>query len=255
MALALMHAMDPVPALPPDRAHWQGFIDRAMAKMPEARFASAREMLLALDRIALAPRPSEPARTMSGEHLIQRLRTLRPAAWLTAAAVLLLVTVLVSGLWYRSSREVPAVVAAPQPATPLLAQAARPEPSFAVVPAMPSDDTGLDDAEDAVELLPELPPGEAALMTATEQIRRHRLTQPAGASAIDSLLEARRVLGPDARITAQAERWISTLHPYLARPCRNATTPPPAPCWRMWKSWRAGFPCKTAQRWANCATA
>ncbi|NLB14871.1 MAG: protein kinase [Gammaproteobacteria bacterium] len=217
VALALMHAMDPVPALPQDRAHWQGFIDRAMAKMPEARFASAREMLLALDRIALAPRPSEPARTMSGEHLIQRLRTLRPAAWLTAAAVLLLVAVLVSGLWYRSSREAPAVAAAPQPATPLVAQVARPEPSSAVVPAMSSDDAGFDDAEEATELPPELPPGEAALMTAAEQIRRHRLTQPAGASAIDSLLEARRVLGPDARITAQAERWISTLHPYLGK--------------------------------------
>lgn len=216
VALALMHAMDPVPALPPDRAHWQNFIDRAMAKMPEARFSSAREMLLALDRIALAPRPAEATRASTAARLLQRLRSVRPAAWLTTAAVLLLMGVLVSGLWYRSSRQAPAVAAAAQPATPVDAPTPS-EPSFAIAPPPPSDATDFDDAEDPADLPPELPPGEAALMTAAEQIRRHRLTQPAGASAIDSLLEAHRLLGPDARITTQAERWFSTLHPYLGK--------------------------------------
>ena len=53
VALALMHAMDPVPQLPADKAHWQGFIDKAMAKAPAQRFASAQDMLDALDQMAI----------------------------------------------------------------------------------------------------------------------------------------------------------------------------------------------------------
>ena len=51
LALALMHAQDAVPRLPPDKRHWQGFIDRAMAKSPAQRFENARQMLQGLERI------------------------------------------------------------------------------------------------------------------------------------------------------------------------------------------------------------
>lgn len=51
LALALMHAQRDIPRLPPAKKHWQGFIDQAMAKDVEQRFASARQMLEALDRI------------------------------------------------------------------------------------------------------------------------------------------------------------------------------------------------------------
>ncbi len=51
LGLALMHAQDPVPRLPPGKAHWQTLIDRAMAKSPGARYASAGEMLHALAAI------------------------------------------------------------------------------------------------------------------------------------------------------------------------------------------------------------
>lgn len=49
LALALMHAQDPVPKLPADKAHWQGFINHAMAKRPEHRFRNAQAMQRALD--------------------------------------------------------------------------------------------------------------------------------------------------------------------------------------------------------------
>lgn len=57
LALALMHAQDPIPRLPPDKAHWQGFIDTAMAKMPDRRFRNAQAMARALEPMArrLAP--------------------------------------------------------------------------------------------------------------------------------------------------------------------------------------------------------
>ncbi len=51
LALAIMHAQDPVPRLPPSRRHWQGLIDRAMAKRPEQRFRNAAAMLRALDHV------------------------------------------------------------------------------------------------------------------------------------------------------------------------------------------------------------
>jgi serine/threonine-protein kinase PpkA len=51
LALALMHAQDPVPRLPPDKAHWQAFVDCAMAKRPEQRFRNAQAMQRALEPI------------------------------------------------------------------------------------------------------------------------------------------------------------------------------------------------------------
>lgn len=51
LSLALMHAQDPVPRLPDEKAHWQGFVDRAMAKQPEQRFRNAQAMQRALEPI------------------------------------------------------------------------------------------------------------------------------------------------------------------------------------------------------------
>jgi hypothetical protein len=64
VAIALAHAEQPVPRLPPMSNGWQGWIDRALAKAPEDRFQSAQEMadaLSALDgRGASVPPPSRP---------------------------------------------------------------------------------------------------------------------------------------------------------------------------------------------------
>jgi len=51
LALAIRHAQDPVPRLPPAKRHWQGFIDRAMAKRPASRFRSAASMTRALNHV------------------------------------------------------------------------------------------------------------------------------------------------------------------------------------------------------------
>ncbi|HEY2344362.1 MAG TPA: protein kinase [Xanthomonadaceae bacterium] len=51
LALALMHAQNPVPRLPPEKRHWQAFIDKAMAKAPEQRYRDAQQMMDALNRI------------------------------------------------------------------------------------------------------------------------------------------------------------------------------------------------------------
>jgi serine/threonine-protein kinase PpkA len=64
LALALMHAQDPIPRLPPEKKHWQPFIDRAMAKSPDNRYRNAQQMLSALNQIA-SGRPPEPAIDLS----------------------------------------------------------------------------------------------------------------------------------------------------------------------------------------------
>ncbi len=51
VSLALMHAQKPVPRLPVAKKHWQGFIDKAMAKSPDDRFQTAQQMLDALDKL------------------------------------------------------------------------------------------------------------------------------------------------------------------------------------------------------------
>ncbi len=56
LGLALMHAQDPIPRLPPERRHWQAFIDRAMAKSPDNRFRNAQQMLASLGQIAIRER-------------------------------------------------------------------------------------------------------------------------------------------------------------------------------------------------------
>jgi serine/threonine-protein kinase PpkA len=70
LGLALMHAQDPIPRLPPERRHWQAFIDRAMAKSPDNRFRNAQQMLGALNQVPIrergaagepAPAPTTPA--------------------------------------------------------------------------------------------------------------------------------------------------------------------------------------------------
>ncbi|HWS78584.1 MAG TPA: bifunctional serine/threonine-protein kinase/formylglycine-generating enzyme family protein, partial [Thermomonas sp.] len=48
LSMALKHVQDPIPRLPSPLKHWQGFIDKAMAKQPTERFASAQDMLDAL---------------------------------------------------------------------------------------------------------------------------------------------------------------------------------------------------------------
>lgn len=51
LALAVMHAHDPVPPLPMERRHWQSFLSIAMAKPRDQRFRNAEQMLNALDEL------------------------------------------------------------------------------------------------------------------------------------------------------------------------------------------------------------
>lgn len=54
-AVSYAHVFEPVPRLPAAQAHWQGLIDRALAKDPAQRFQSADEFVEALGTIDVRP--------------------------------------------------------------------------------------------------------------------------------------------------------------------------------------------------------
>ena len=97
LGLALMHAQDPIPRLPPERRHWQAFVDRAMAKSPDNRFRNAQQMLGALNQVAVRERVAHAAEAApvapAGLPLLHR-PWLRPALFATAAAAVLVVSML-----------------------------------------------------------------------------------------------------------------------------------------------------------------
>lgn len=61
-AVAYAHVFEPIPRLPADLRHWQAFIDKALAKDPKDRFASADEFIAALAQVpARSPEPPSSA--------------------------------------------------------------------------------------------------------------------------------------------------------------------------------------------------
>lgn len=91
IAVALAHAEDAVPRLPPMRRHWQALIDKALAKEPDARFRNAAEFITALEQIQA--------------HLDGRIETMNSPSRLAsmarnlAIAIALLATVAFAAWW------------------------------------------------------------------------------------------------------------------------------------------------------------
>jgi tRNA A-37 threonylcarbamoyl transferase component Bud32 len=90
LVVALRHQQDPVPRVPQSLAHWQPFFDRALAKRPQDRFATAAEMAAALEQIdALAPPALAPRIPWLAGALLALLLALALAVgwwWLRPAA-------------------------------------------------------------------------------------------------------------------------------------------------------------------------
>jgi len=76
-AVSYAHVFEPIPRLPAANAHWQGLIDKALAKDPAERFQTADEFIAALGRIevrtasllATAAEAEAPTRIMKRENL------------------------------------------------------------------------------------------------------------------------------------------------------------------------------------------
>ena len=227
LALALMHAQDPIPRLPAEKKHWQPFVDRAMAKSPDNRYRNAQQMLSALNQIA-SGRPPEPAIDLA------RLKDLALTWWKPAAGVAGGVLLLVLAIaWF--GREPPAEetdfftvdeAAAPAgdsvAATPAVpegtneappqepAPATEPAPAEAAAPPAPADPYAGVSTELVITSLDYDPtrPGARELATARRQIKRQRLSLPPGDNAMESLRRARELAPNEPALFRLSDRVI-----------------------------------------------
>ncbi|SFN24420.1 bifunctional serine/threonine-protein kinase/formylglycine-generating enzyme family protein [Dokdonella immobilis] len=119
LALALMHAQDPIPKLPEEKSHWQGFINRAMAKRPEDRFRNAQAMQRALDPIERHVRHAAGLPGRLRRAVNKRPSVLVAVGALVAVAIVATVLPLMAGLRGHAAAPPPASDRAPELAAEL----------------------------------------------------------------------------------------------------------------------------------------
>ncbi|GAB3733861.1 hypothetical protein GCM10028794_11760 [Silanimonas algicola] len=237
LALAVMHAHDPIPPLPSNRRHWQPFISLAMAKTKEQRFRNAEQMLSALDELERRQRlgsastdaPTEPAATPIGRSTEETEAAARPLGrWVGIAAIVLALAG--AAAWWTASREgAPDFLTIDSSAPPpiqdpigsvAIAAGAAPAPApgaSAPAPLPTAAEAGTADNDGADAPLATVPavapaamafvsrplpydprmPAARELAAAQRQIARLRLSTPAGDNAVESLLAARRLAPRD----------------------------------------------------------
>ncbi|MCE7033135.1 bifunctional serine/threonine-protein kinase/formylglycine-generating enzyme family protein [Lysobacter sp. GX 14042] len=163
LSMAVMHAQDPIPRLPPGLRHWQRFMNHALAKVPVDRFTDAAEMEAKLARVERRRR--WPRLAAMAERGGTRLRTVPRMAW----GVPLLAALVVTGVLLANGRDAGGFLVAGAPGNPLQLS---PDPIEAMLQPL---------REAPVQL---------ALEQARQQMRARDLTTPAGANAHDSVLRA-----------------------------------------------------------------
>ena len=185
LSMALKHVQDPIPRLPAALKHWQGFLDRALAKRPGDRFTSAQEMLDALGDLERRagkafgfvdlPVPAE-----DDSLPMPPARTTRWAAYAVGAAAL--VALAFGALQLFGGRDMPAPAPTVASAPPAAAGDALPAPAtgaqtglFETAPATDASGIG------------------AYLANAEQQLREGHLLAPPNGNAWDSLDAAWRV--------------------------------------------------------------
>jgi serine/threonine-protein kinase PpkA len=221
LGLAVMHAVDPVPRLTPEKRHWQAFIDTAMAKRADDRFANAREMMAALERVVdqikrepdAAPAPV--ARRRRAVPAGSPSRNSKVARAIVGAAALAAVIAL--GWFALPTRDVANPLAG---VTTRIASEYDPATTSALSDeagaTQAATDTDLDTDAPAEPVTVELAPGELELAAAAQQIVRRRLTQPPNDNAFDSLRAAHRIAPQAPALARTGQQWLKAATPYVA---------------------------------------
>lgn len=181
LTMAIKHVQDPIPRLPSALKHWQPFIDKAMAKQPELRFASANDMQQALD--ALEQQSGKaftavelPNTTGARKFSLPNSRTLISAGAVTAIAI-----AVGFALFQQQQPE------APTTPSPVTTQTDRPSPQ----PSAAAPSTVEDIPLEATDKDQKEPLGIAAyLANAQQQLSHGQLLTPANANAWNSLKAA-----------------------------------------------------------------
>jgi serine/threonine-protein kinase PpkA len=204
LSMALQHAQEPIPRLPPELRHWQKFFDRALAKTPEARFASAKDM-----RAALAKVP-EHAHGVSND-------THRWLPWAGAAAVLLAFAAgFMAWPWGSRERDAAGSSAPAAGSTPPASGAAAQQGTQALA---------VDGLDTLKRPLPESAT-ERWLVAAATQIEQERWTTPQGDNAYESLMTAAQADPTHPRLAPVAGELIAALARQAVRTLGRGETAP-----------------------------
>jgi serine/threonine-protein kinase PpkA len=243
LALALMHAQDPIPRLSADKKHWQAFVDRAMAKQPENRFRNAQQMLTALNQLSETAKTRVATPATAADFDQKKRRSIARSWWIPATLVVLGLAVLGFSLhallkdrnagnndFFVADDAKPddriraPVKPAAKPITqPVIEQVpvAPPTPTIAVtpVPATPiveNPSTAAPISVDpfasvktnvvsaALDYDPSIP-GAKHISFANKHIKANRLSAPAGGNAMESLLAANQVAPKNPNISLLAD--------------------------------------------------
>jgi serine/threonine-protein kinase PpkA len=189
LSMAMLHVQNPLPRLPPSLKHWQGLIDKSMAKSPDDRYASAQDMLEALESIQARAGKNfgiveVPPPATEGGTAMRRGIGWKPVA--LATAVLASVVALSFGL--------PRLLGKGSDALPGLPETAK----TAGIDASTSGGLPVPSANAGEAVLGGINPTTTAgmsayLANAEQQLRDGQLLAPANGNAWDSLDAARRV--------------------------------------------------------------
>ena len=198
LSMAVMHAQNPIPKLPPPLKHWQRFMNRALAKQPEQRFEHAAEMAQAVDEIKHRGQMSGFGRAMSALRPLKRWAT---PAWAGLAVAAVGVVAVGFGLnrvekdgFFRVESK-PAVSAAAAPAAP--------DPTQAMMAPLPQA------------------PLQDSLQAARSYIGEGRLAAPADANAYNSLLTAWHLDSTNPEVAVVVEELTQAFGDALARDLRE----------------------------------
>jgi tRNA A-37 threonylcarbamoyl transferase component Bud32 len=168
LSMAVMHAQDPIPKLPPHLRHWQRFMNRALAKQPGERFQDVAQMSAMLDQVERRRR--WPRMAAWRERIGGRLAGVSGPVWAAASLVVVATT-----------------------ATAFIIGDKGQDGFFRADTTSPAaDTTPYDPIAAMLQPLPEAPL-QVALDNARRQIGQRNLTTPEGDNAYASVLRAWQV--------------------------------------------------------------
>lgn len=185
LSMAVMHAQDPVPKLPAHLAHWQHFVNRALAKHPAQRFEDAAQMRAGIESVM--QRSLMPA-LRDRLHRLAPLRQYAKPIW-AVCALLAFIGVGVLGAEYLSRRNAAGIVAR----TGVAEVAAHNEVTTAMLEPLRES------------------PARPAIEAARNHLAAGQLTSPIGANAYTSVLEAWNADGTNVEVTAIVEELTGAL--------------------------------------------
>lgn len=223
LSMALQHAQDPIPRLPPELRHWQKFFDKALQKSPAARYQNASEMRQALQ--ALLQKYGTVYRSRGGA--LPGPASARQPAWTYAgiAVVVLLASGTIGHLLYRnglSGRSAQPVTTAPASTaargSPLPSPLGTASSSNGAGPSQQGVLASGASGDPMPRPLAESPASQW-LVAAEQQTQDGKLTTPAQGNAYDSILSAHAadpehdglvpaVAGLVDRLSVEAERQL-----------------------------------------------